>query len=154
METYLKLWKLRTGCRGHILEEELQWYRDARDFQHHGQYGGFRVSSSDTAVATPRGRLDSQWLHVLLPVLLAAWRALGDAPARSLTALAQRLGVSETDAAPVVTPLEELAPLATAPAVGPAAPLVPMTAPNGASSTPKTLLHRRHVIAVRKKTTR
>jgi hypothetical protein len=36
-----------------------------------------------------------QWLHALLPVLLAALRALGDAPARSLTALAQRLGVAE-----------------------------------------------------------
>ena len=37
----------------------------------------------------------NQWIHVLLPALLAALRALGDAPARSLTALAQRLGVSE-----------------------------------------------------------
>src|SRR6266436_1240061 len=41
----------------------------------------------------------NQWIHVLLPVLLAALRTLGDAPARSLTALAQRLGVSEADAA-------------------------------------------------------
>jgi len=31
-----------------------------------------------------------QWMHVLLPVLLAALRALGAAPARSLTAPAQR----------------------------------------------------------------
>src|SRR6516225_2817879 len=31
-------------------------------------------------------------MHVLLPALLAALRTLGDAPARSLTALAQRLG--------------------------------------------------------------
>ena len=44
----------------------------------------------------------NQWIHVLLPVLLAALRTLGDAPARSLTALAQRLGVSEADAAAVV----------------------------------------------------
>src|SRR6266436_9795304 len=43
-----------------------------------------------------------QWIHVLLPVLLAALRTFGDAPARSLTALAQRLGVSETDATSVV----------------------------------------------------
>ena len=49
----------------------------------------------------------NQWIHVLLPALLAALRALGDAPAHSLTALAQRLGVSEADAATVVTPLEE-----------------------------------------------
>ena len=36
----------------------------------------------------------NQWSHILLPVLLAALRTLGDAPARSLAALAQRLGVS------------------------------------------------------------
>ena len=52
----------------------------------------------------------NQWIHVLLPALLAALRALGDAPARSLTALAQRLGVSEADAATVVTPQAEVAP--------------------------------------------
>jgi len=92
----------------------------------------------------------NQWIHVLLPALLAALRALGDAPARSLTALAQRLGVSETDAATVVAPLEEEpAPLAPAPA----SPLLPMTAPSGASSAPKTLLNRRGVIAARKRTT-
>src|SRR6266571_8052384 len=49
----------------------------------------------------------NQWIHVLLPVLLLALRPLGDAPARSLTALAQRLGVSEADAATLVVPLEE-----------------------------------------------
>jgi hypothetical protein len=42
-----------------------------------------------------------QWIHILLPALLAALRALGDAPARSLTALAQRLGVAEAEAATV-----------------------------------------------------
>src|SRR5882762_7204953 len=52
----------------------------------------------------------NQWIHVLLPALLAALRTLGDAPARSLTALAQRLGASEGDVATVVTPLEEGAP--------------------------------------------
>src|ERR687888_196781 len=56
----------------------------------------------------------NQWIHVLLPVLLAALRALGDAPARSLTALAQRLGVAEADAAAVVEAREaEPAPVAT-----------------------------------------
>jgi len=97
----------------------------------------------------------NQWIHVLLPVLLAALRALGDAPARSLTALAQRLGVSEADAATVVTPqAEEAPPVTAAPAAALVSPLLPMTAPNGASSAPKTLLHRRTVIAARKKTTR
>jgi hypothetical protein len=32
----------------------------------------------------------NQWIHVLFPALLAALRALGAAPTRSLTALAQR----------------------------------------------------------------
>src|SRR5437867_3464535 len=48
----------------------------------------------------------NQWMHVLLPALLAALRTLGDAPARSLAALAQRLGVTEADAASVVSSLE------------------------------------------------
>ena len=96
----------------------------------------------------------NQWIHVLLPALLAALRALGDAPTRSLTALAQRLGVSEADAATVVTPLEEaLAPVVPGPAPAAASPLLPMTGRNGASSAPKTLLNRPHVKAARKKTT-
>jgi len=95
----------------------------------------------------------NQWIHVLLPVLLAALRTLGDAPARSLAALAQRLGVAMADAATVVTPLvEEPTPVATIPAPAPA-PLLPMTGRNGASSTPKTLLNRKRVRAARKKTT-
>ena len=96
----------------------------------------------------------NQWIHVLLPVLLAALRARGDAPARSLTALAQRLGVAEADAATVVAPLEEeLAPVATVPAATPASPLLPMMGRNGASSAPKTRLNRKSVIAARKRTT-
>src|SRR6266496_908322 len=97
----------------------------------------------------------NQWIHVLLPVLLAALRALGDAPARSLTALTQQLGVSEADVATVVDALEEdPAPVAPVPAAAPASPLVPMTGRNGVSSVPKTLLNRRHVIAARKRTIR
>ena len=93
----------------------------------------------------------NQWMHVLLPALLAALRTLGDAPTRSLTALAQRLGVAEVAAATVSMPLvEEPSPVAAAPA----APLLPMTGRNGALSAPKTLLHRRNVIAERKRTTR
>jgi Helix-turn-helix of DDE superfamily endonuclease len=97
----------------------------------------------------------NQWIHVLLPVLLAALRTLGDAPARSLTALAQRLGVSEADAATVVAPLEEEpAPVDAGPAMASASPLLPMTGPNGGSSAPKTLLNRRGVIVARKRITR
>src|SRR5437870_8392816 len=54
----------------------------------------------------------NQWIHVLLPALLAALRTLGDAPTRSLAALTQRLGMSEADTAMVVAPLaEESAPV-------------------------------------------
>jgi hypothetical protein len=67
----------------------------------------------------------NHWIHVLLPVLLATLRALGDAPARSLSALAQWLGVSEADAATVVVPLEEVpAPVAPIPAAAPTSPLL------------------------------
>jgi hypothetical protein len=97
----------------------------------------------------------NQWIHVLLPALLAALRTLGAAPARSLDALAQRLGVSEADAAPLVAPLaEDPAPAALGPAAAPASPLLPMTGPNGVLSAPKTLLNRPRVIAARKRTTR
>src|SRR5262245_8971609 len=94
----------------------------------------------------------NQWIHVLSPTLLAALRVIGDAPARSLSALAQRLGVSEADAATVVVPLEEVpAPVAPIPAAAPTSPLLPMTGPNGASSALKTLRNRRTVIAGRRK---
>src|SRR5437762_13842307 len=63
------------------------------------------VSLKTYALQVVHGRLfgmvqskANRWIHLLLPVLLAALRALGDAPARSLTALAQRLGVSEAAA--------------------------------------------------------
>jgi hypothetical protein len=38
----------------------------------------------------PQGKTN-QWIHVLLPVLCAALRQMGDAPSRSLAELAQRL---------------------------------------------------------------
>ena len=97
----------------------------------------------------------NQWIHILLPTLLAALRALGDAPARSLTVLAQRIGVSKAEATSVVTPLGEEEPMSGVAglATPPAAPLLPMTAPNGASSAPTTRRNRRTVIAGRKRTT-
>jgi hypothetical protein len=101
----------------------------------------------------------NQWLHVLLPALVAALRARGDAPARSLTELAQRLGVAEGEAAALVvapaTPALTADPpaAASAPAVAPEAPLLAMTAPNGASGAPTTRLNRSTVIAARKSAT-
>jgi hypothetical protein len=91
-----------------------------------------------------------QWIHVLLPALLATLRTLGDAPARSLAALAQQLGVMEADAASVVSSLEK----EPAPVAMPDSPLLPMTGRNDALSAPKTLLNRPRVIAARKKTIR
>src|SRR6266516_3238976 len=45
-----------------------------------------------------------QWIHVLLVVLQATLRTLGDAPTRSLTALAKRLGVAGAEATALVAP--------------------------------------------------
>ena len=96
-----------------------------------------------------------QWIHVLLPALLAALRTLGDAPSRSLAALAQRLGVAEADVAILAVPRpEEPASVAAAPAGALGSPLVPMTGRSDASSAPKMLLNRKRVIAARKRTTR
>lgn len=97
----------------------------------------------------------NQWLHVLLPVLQAALRALGDTPSRTLVALAQRLGVA-AGAVAAVLPLAEPAPVAPGaptPAL-PAAPLLPMMARNGGSPAPRMPLSRRAVIAARKSVTR
>ena len=120
------------------------------------------VSLKTSALQVVQGRLfgmgqskANQWIHMLLPALLAALRTLSAAPARSLTALAPRLGVTEAAAATVVTPLEEeRIPLVAAPAVVPASPLLPMTGRSGASSAPKTLLNRPHVRAARTRTIR
>jgi hypothetical protein len=118
------------------------------------------VSLKTSALQVVHGRLFGmgqskahQWIHVLLPALLAALHALGDAPTRSLTALAQRLGVSAADAATVATPrAEEPAPVGAVLAGASASPLLPMTGRNDAASAPKTLLNRPRVIAARKRT--
>jgi hypothetical protein len=99
-----------------------------------------------------------QWLHVLLVVLRATLRALGDAPTRSLTELANCLGVTTADASALVVPTEEppstSGPPAAAPASAPASPLLGTTGPSGASSAPRIQLSRRAVIAARKSATR
>src|SRR2546428_13464395 len=43
----------------------------------------------------------NQWIHTLVPVLKTTLRRLGDAPARSMKALAQRLAQSRMPTAPV-----------------------------------------------------
>jgi hypothetical protein len=85
-----------------------------------------------------------QGIPVLLPVRLATLRALGAAPTRSRTALAQRRGVSAADVATGVTPLAaDAASMAVGPTAVPVSPLWPMTARHGGSSAPKSLRHRR-----------
>jgi hypothetical protein len=97
-----------------------------------------------------------QWIHALLVVLRATLRTLGDAPTRSLTELATRLGVAEADAAAMVEPTEGSPPpsdLPTAAVPVPASPLLATMAPNGALSAPRIRLSRRAVIAARKSAT-
>ena len=87
-----------------------------------------------------------QWIHVLLVVLRATLRALGDAPARSVTELAKRLGVAEAEALAVVEPTEGASST-------PASPLLATMGPNGASNAPRIRLSQRAVIAARKSVT-
>ena len=97
-----------------------------------------------------------QWIHVLLVVLRATLRTLGDAPTRSVAELAKRLGVVEAEAAAMVEPAAESLPpeLSTVPAPASASPLLGTMGPNGASSAPRIRLSKRAVIAARKSTTR
>jgi hypothetical protein len=99
-----------------------------------------------------------QWIHVLLGVLQATLRALGDAPARSVKELAQRLKVAEAAAVAMFVPAPVSPTASTLPAAAstpvPAFPLLGMMAPNGALSAPRTRLNRHAVIAVRKNATR
>jgi Helix-turn-helix of DDE superfamily endonuclease len=90
-----------------------------------------------------------QWIHVLLVVLRATLRTLGDAPTRSVTELAKRLGVAEAEATALVVPPTE----ASTSGEPPASPLLATMAPNGASSVPRIRLSRRAVIAARRNAT-
>ena len=85
----------------------------------------------------------NHWIHTLLPVLQAALRTLGDAPARSMEQLAQQLRLS-------CVPSEALEPEA---ASQESAPLFVMMEPNDASSAPKTQLNRKAMTAARKNAT-
>src|SRR5215510_3000086 len=86
-----------------------------------------------------------QWIHVLLVVLQATLRTLGDAPTRSVTALAQRLGVAAADAAALVVPPESSSTPADSPTADPSSPLLATMAPNVASGAPRTQLSRRAI---------
>ena len=86
----------------------------------------------------------NQWIHTLLPVLQSTLRALGDAPARSMEHLAQRLGLSQGEAEPAEQePVSHQSP-----------PLFAMMAPNDGSSAPKMQINKQAMIVARKKATR
>jgi hypothetical protein len=90
----------------------------------------------------------NQWIHVLLVVLRATLHALGDAPSRSLQALAQRIGVSEAEAAALVVPTAKSSSPVAPPAAAPS-PLLATMGRNGASRAPRTRLSKRAVLAAR-----
>ena len=86
----------------------------------------------------------NQWIHTLLPVLQATLRSLGDAPARSMEHLAQRLGLGDV-------PTEPMEPETVSQA---SPPLFAMMEPNDASSAPKIRINKQAIIAARKNATR
>jgi hypothetical protein len=103
-------------------------------------------------------RQANPWMHVLLGVLQATLRALGDTPSRSLQALAPRIGVTAAEAAALVVPTAEPVPPARRPAVAPTpaapSPLLATMGPHGASRAPRIRLSKRAMIAARKRVTR
>ncbi len=95
----------------------------------------------------------NQWIHTLLPVLLAAVRTLGDAPARSIAELARRLALLETDIAAAFAAQAEAElpePAVVAEAAEAASPLLRMTVSNALSSDPRIHLNRETITAARK----
>jgi len=92
--------------------------------------------------AMPQNKAN-QWIHTLLPVLQTTLRRLGDAPARSMEQLAQRLDQS-------IVPGESVEPevISQEPP-----PLFAMMVPNDASSAPKTRINKKAIIAARKNAT-
>jgi hypothetical protein len=110
------------------------------------QSGQGRLFGMSQSTANP-------WIHVLWVIRQATLRALGDAPSRAVPALAQRIGVTEADAATLVVPAEEPSPPAEPPVAGPspvsASPRLATMGRNGASSAPRTRLRRRAVRGAR-----
>ena len=95
----------------------------------------------------------NHWMHLLFGVLKATLRALGDAPSRSLQALAPRLRVTEAAAAALVVPTAEPSPPAESPVAAPspaASPLLATMGRHDGSRAPRTRLSRRAVRVVRK----
>ena len=89
----------------------------------------------------------NKWLHLLLLVLYQTLRELGDAPARHLLALRERLAQLQTEQS------REQGADAERDDTAPAAPLFITTAPSDRSYVHTTMLNRKHIIAARKSVT-
>ena len=101
------------------------------------------VSLKTNALQVAHGRLfgmpqnkANQWIQTLLPVLQKALQALGDAPARSMEQLAQRLGMSAS--------------LDAEPATRTEPPLFVMMEPSGVSNAPKMPMNRKRITAAKR----
>ena len=89
----------------------------------------------------------NKWLHILLVVLHITLRDLGDAPARHLVTLRERLGSLQAD-----EQREEQA-ACQADDDAESAPLFITMAPNARSAARTTMLNRKRIIAARKSVT-
>lgn len=95
----------------------------------------------------------NQWLHTLLPVLLASVRTLGDAPARSIAELARRLALLETDIAAALAAQAEAElpePAVVVEAAAASSPLLRMMVSSAQLSDPRIHLNRETITAARK----
>ena len=100
------------------------------------------------------------WLHVLLPVLRDTLTGMGDAPSRSLTELAKRLGVRIDEVEVMLSVSQETdehpsppAPLASTTSSVGTPPLFAMMEPNAVSNAPKIRINRHISIVARKSAT-
>ena len=89
----------------------------------------------------------NKWLHLLLIVLHQTLRDLGDAPARHLLALQERLAALQSDEQ------QEAAVALDTDDAADATPLFIMTAPSDRSYAHTTMLNRKRIIAARKSAT-
>jgi hypothetical protein len=97
----------------------------------------------------------NQWIHALLPALLATMRTLGDAPARSIAELARRLDILDADVAAALAlsapiKIEGVEPAGAADQAAASSPLLPMTVSNVRSSDPQIRLNTRTILVARK----
>jgi hypothetical protein len=94
----------------------------------------------------------NQWIHTLLPVLQTTLRRLGDAPARSMEQLAERLALNTMTLEPDEPDAshDESALGGSEEQSRDASPLFVMTVPSDVSNAPKMRINRKAIIAARK----